>query len=135
MKKQFIIYPFLFAIHPALFLFSHNIQEVSYSQALITIVIMLVFTLLLLSLLKLIFKNDKKAGIVTFIFLVLFYSYSYVWQAGFIRHMYLLLLWGATFICGAYFIVRTRRDLNKLTTFLNIVAFSLIALAFIMQVN
>lgn len=131
MKKQFIIYPFLFAIYPALFLFSHNIEEVSFSQALITIVIMLVFTLLLLSLLKLIFKNDKKSGIVTFIFLVLFYSYSYVWQIGFIRHMYLLLLWGAIFICGAYFIMRTRRDLKNLTTILNIVAFSLIATSFI----
>lgn len=140
-KKSFILHPFLFAIYPSLFLFSHNLdQGVSYSEIIIPSVIALCFTLLLILLSGFIFKNSNKAGIFVFIILFLFFSYGHVhiltegWRiGGFLigRNRYLLLTWGILFICATYSLKKARRNLYKLTNFLNIVALSLIFISLI----
>jgi len=135
MKKPFIIHPFLFAIFPILFLFSHNIDRaVSFSETLLPVAIALGFTLLLVLLSRLILRDNKKAGIIVSIFLVLFFSYGHVhdmmWGRLFIgKHRYLLPTWGILFACGAYFTIRTRRDLRNFTSILDIVAFSLVVVS------
>ena len=134
MKKPFVVHPFLFAIFPILFLFSHNVEQVSFSEILLPSAIVLGFTLLLLLLFRLILRDNKKAGIVVSIFLVLFFSYGHVyamirgWQIG---NKYLLLTWGMFFTCGAYFTIRTRRELHNFTNIFNIVAFALVAISLI----
>ena len=66
------------------------------------------------------------------IFLVLFFSYGYALGAiggwgthgGLLptRWVILSIVWVILFICGAYFVIKTRRALDVLTTILNIVA-------------
>lgn len=140
MKKPFVIHPFLFAIYPILFLFSHNIRQTSFSQILLPLAIALGFTLLLLLLAKLILRDNIKAGIVVSIFLVLCFSYGHVysminvWQiGGFVigRHRYLLPAWGALFSYSAYFIIRTRRNLHNFTSILNVMSLSLVVISLI----
>lgn len=140
MKKLFIIHPFLFAIFPILFLFSHNIGQVSFSAILSPSAIVLGFTLLLVLLLRLILRDSNKAGIIVSIFLVLFFSYGHIYSLGltwhmedfFIgRHRYLMPIWGIIFLCSAFFIIRIRKNLRNLTNILNITALSLVAISLI----
>lgn len=140
MKKPLIIHPFLFAIFPILFFFSHNIEELSFSETLVPTVIMLGFTLLLVLLSRWILSDNQKAGLFVSIFLVLFFSYGHAydviqgWQIdGFAigRHRYLLFTWGMLFACGAYLAIWTRKDLHNFMNFLNIVAASLVMISLI----
>lgn len=136
MKKSFVIHPFLFALFPILFLYSKNIYQVSFSQALVPSAIVLGFTLLLVSLSGLILRDSKKAGIMVSLFLVLFFSYGHAYElkkiGSFVidRHRYLLPIWGIFFTCGVYLIIRTHRDLRNFTNILNVMAFSLVVISF-----
>ena len=88
MKKSFVIHPFLVAIFPILFLASHNVEQISFSETLLPSAIVSVFTLLLLLLSGLILRDNQKAGILVSVFLLLFFSYGHVhamiqgWQIG-----------------------------------------------------
>jgi len=134
MKKSFIIHPFLFAIFPILFLFSHNVDQVSYSELLLPSAIVLGFTLLLILLSRSIFKDNNKAGIIVSLFLILFFSYGHVRDliiASFTpgKNKYLLIAWGLFFTYGAYLTIRTRRNLHNFTNTLNIVALSIVLIS------
>ncbi|MEA2016416.1 MAG: hypothetical protein U9O59_06925 [Actinomycetota bacterium] len=97
---------------------------------------MLGFTAIAAVLLWLILKKDgKKAGIVTSIFLILFFSYGRVYEqirgfkiGNFIigGHRYLLALWLILFILGAYFTIRTKKNLGNFSNILNVIAISLV---------
>lgn len=140
MKKSFVIHPFLLAIFPILFLFSHNINELSISQIVIPIAITISFTFLLWLLLSFILKDKEKAGLIVSLFLFLFFSYGHfhgaigslvgqgveIW-----RHKYLLLTWCILFTFGVYFSIETLRSLNNLTKILNVIAASLVVISLI----
>lgn len=142
MKKSPVIHPFLFALFPILFLFAHNVGQVSSSEILLPTAIVLSLTLLLLLLSGWILKSNKKAGIAVSFFLVLFFSYGHAfevvlnwWQIGRISldslHKYLLLSFGILFVCGVYFIIRIRRDLHNFTNILNVVAAFLVVISLV----
>lgn len=146
-KLLFVVHPLLFAAFFILALYSANVAEVSPSQIVIPLVAALGFALLLLLsallLIRLILRvrtsqksprqyqiwDLKKAAIVVSIFLVLFFTFGHVSNAivglG-ITYKVLLPIWGTLIICGAYFVIKTRRDLGKLTIILNIVAVTLV---------
>ncbi|MFH2012299.1 MAG: hypothetical protein ABIJ37_06330 [Pseudomonadota bacterium] len=140
MKKTLVIHPFLFAIFPVLFLFSHNIAYLEYFQTLLPAIVTLGFTILLLLFFRLILKDNKKAGIVVSIFLILFFSYGHIfnimqdWKVGsFVigRDSCLLLIFCILFAYGVYFIIKTHRTLHNLTHILNAVATFLIVISLI----
>jgi hypothetical protein len=86
MKKWFVIHPVLFALFPILFLFAHNMKEMSLGETLRPTVLVLSFTLLLWLVLALLSKNLRKAAIITSIFLMLFFSYGHILD--FLPHMF-----------------------------------------------
>jgi len=140
MKKSLIIHPFLLSIFPILFLFSHNIEQLSVDIIYIPTAVLLCFTLLFWSLLSLIFKDKKKAGLLISLFLLWFFSYGHIhslmkdlviWGFGIGRHRYVLFVWSIFLVFGAYFIIRTRRQLHNFTIFLNIIAASLVVISLI----
>jgi len=91
------------------------------------------------SLLSFIFKDKERAGLLVSLVLLLFFSYGHFYNAmenfHFIamvgRHKILLAVWGGLFVLGAYFSIKTRKDLHNITSLLNIVAVSLVALSLI----
>ena len=140
MKKAIVLHPFLFAIFAVLFLFSHNIEQVSFSDILLSLAIVLGFVLLLVLSLRLMLRHSQKSGIIVSLFLVLFFSYGQVYniiegkQIGIFligRHRYLMPLWGMLFICGIYFAIRILRDLHNFTNIMNTMAFSLVLISLI----
>ncbi|MEF9427351.1 MAG: hypothetical protein L0956_09360, partial [Candidatus Mariimomonas ferrooxydans] len=139
MKKTFTIHPYLFAIFPILFIYSHNIGQlsmISFSEVLIPLAIILGFTIITMVVFWLIFKRDMyKAGVVTSIFLILFFSYGRIYElivgfkiGNFIigGHRYLSVFWLILFIVGVFFTVRTKVNLRNLINILNIISVVLV---------
>ncbi len=129
MRKLFVVHPLLFAVFPILALYAYNVAEVSPSEIVLPTTIVLGSTVLLLLLCGFILRNLRKAGIVVSIFLVLFFSYGHVANAveGWgIDYKVLLPLWSLLIIFGAYLAIKTRRDLHKLTSILNVIALTLV---------
>ena len=138
MKNSLFIHPFLFAIYPILFLFSHNIEQVSYLQILLPSAIVLGPILLFVLLSRLITKDIAKLAIIISISSILFFSYGhiydlivdqYIWNFEIGRHRYLWLTWGLLLACTAYLIIRTRRSLHNITNILNIISLSLVIMS------
>ena len=135
MKKIFLIHPFLFALFPILFLFSHNFNQVPFSEIWLPTAAVLAMTVLLFFLGTLLLKNSQKAALATSLFLVLCFSYGHVlevlraWpmlEVVLRRSRYLFAFWCFLFLLVFYFSIKTRKNLNKLSVFLSLVAFFLV---------
>ena len=133
MKKRLIIHPILFAIFPIIFLYSHNINEMSIDQILIPIAIALVSFFILWVILSFILKNKIKAGVAITLLAVLFFSYGHFydllekWDFFIPKHRHLIpgLLLG--FGYATYFVKVSHRNFLKINNLLNIIAIVLIA--------
>ena len=136
-KKTLIFHPFLFAIFPILSLYSHNIAQVLFHQLLIPLAIALGLMLFLLLLFRLISRDNQKAGILTSVFLILFFSYGHVftimqnfwqemnaWDPA--SHINLMFTWIIIFIGTVYLILKTQKNLKNFTNILNLVSFFII---------
>jgi len=141
-NKNLIFHPFLFAIFPILSLYSYNIGEVVFRQTLVPLAIALGLMLFLLLLFKLVSRDNQKTGILTSIFLVLFFSYGHIftmmqkfWKEmnpwDFVSHINLLLTWIIVLIGAIYFILKTRKNLRAFTNILNLVSFFIVVLPMI----
>jgi Sulfatase len=118
---------------PLLFLYAHNMNEVSASQVLKLMLLLVPCVLLLWILLSLLLRNTLKAGMATTIFVILFFSYGRFydlvvkWDSTVFRHAYLLpaalLLWSYS----VYFIKIVKIDFGSTTKILNVVSVTLIS--------
>lgn len=138
MKKSIVFHPFLFALHPVLFMYAHNIEQVTFPEVLSPLGIVLAVTLALFGLLRLIYRDIEKAGVILSFFLIIFFSYSRLYQAvcqlqagGFIigRNRYLLAVCLFAICSCAFWLLRTRRPMGNLTRILNAVSIVLIAMS------
>ncbi|HLP60197.1 MAG TPA: hypothetical protein VK186_15265 [Candidatus Deferrimicrobium sp.] len=134
--KKFIFYPYLFAIFPVLFLYAHNINETRLSQVFPALAISLGFFLLLWWIFLWFLKDKSKAGIVTGVFILLFFSYGHLYDqlyyltsglnVGEVGHWIMvpvfLILWAVIF----WFLLRTQKNFNTAAGFLNIMALCLV---------
>ncbi len=124
-----ILHPFLVAVFPILFLFSHNISEVNASQTIFPLILNLVATLILLVLLNFILKDILKTALIVSTLIFLFYSYGHLLNFAIslnfsINDNYNLIIF--PFIVIILFsiilpILKTKRNLTKLSHFLNII--------------
>lgn len=135
MKKTYIVHPFIFALFPILFLFFENVDQTSFSEIFLPLVLTLSLTILLTVLTRFIIHNSEKAGILVSIILVFFFFYGHAynvvqdWQIGSIfigRLRYLLLVWILLFAICAYFVFKIKTNLQNFTKFLNIISLILI---------
>jgi hypothetical protein len=131
LKRSVVIHPFLLAVYPVLFLYSHNPGQVDFRETIAPFAIILGLTLPAWSILGFVFKNWKKSGIIVSLFLVLFFSYGYF--KTFLEGKEAILLmssaWIMLFIFGSFFTVTSEKNLTKATTILNVVASILITLS------
>ena len=132
--STFIIYPFLFAIHPILFLYVYNISETSANQVCMPMAVSILCTLLLWTLLSIILRSTFKAGLATALFLLSFFYYGHIyellerWEVFVPKHSVwlpgVLLAWG---YC-TYFIKISSWGFKNATSILNIIAIVLIGI-------
>jgi hypothetical protein len=139
MKKTFILHPFLFALSPILYFFSINKEELSpgNSDFLVALAISLLVTGIMWAVLSVILKNKQKAVVIVSLFVLLFFSYGHVrkllgefnLQIGsfnFGPDKTLLSAWGGILLLGSFLSFKTKKNLRTLTSFLNVVAISLV---------
>lgn len=129
-KKSIVIHPLLLAIYPVLFLYSHNIGQVAFREILAPSVITAGLTVTAWFILRAIFKNWKKSGIIASLFLVLFFSYGYfrAFLEGETATPLMLSAWIVLFMLGSFFTVRSKKDFAKATVILNVITSILIVL-------
>jgi len=138
MKKPISVHPFLFAAYPVLFLYAHNIRSATLGDALTSMALALGLALVLWAVLGLVLRHAQKAAIGASMLLVLFFSYGHVHSIidGIVvrgvdlsRPRYLLALWALLAALGFWTLLRTRRSLQSVTSFLNVVAIALVAMS------
>ncbi len=145
MKRLLVIHPFLFAIFPVLFLFARNIDEIPATDLLLPVLVLIAGTLILLFSSRFITKSYNKSGIITFFFLVLFFSYGHVnrliqslvmarldiGELHISTQFVLGPLWALLFIVGAVLVIKAHRDFSNSTKFLNVVAITVVVISLI----
>jgi hypothetical protein len=139
LKKYFLnwpgpVYVLLVAAFPVLYLYAHNIAETEFGDAALPLAVSLAGAMVLWTLLTLILRNARKAGIAVAIFLFFFFTYGRVYEvlenSGVFVPKHAHLLPVTLFIWGycVYFISRAKRDFRTTTTVLNVVAVALIVI-------
>ncbi|MGA9192895.1 MAG: hypothetical protein WBZ24_14280 [Anaerolineales bacterium] len=137
-KRQLIFHPWALAAYSILSLAAANIQQIPLSEALRPLVWSLVGSALLVGILRLLTGSWLKAGVVTSLFLLLFFSYGRAYDlvknaslGGVLlgRHRYLSLVWLVFLGSFSWWVWRAPADrLRPINSFLNIAC--LIAVAF-----
>ena len=133
-KKNIPWHPFLLAIYPVLALWSTNINDVSAEQIFRAIFLSLAIAACLIVVLRLVVRDWLKAGLMASVLLIAFFSYGHFYDVArgsglsplMVRHRLLLpmvfVLVGVLII----FIWRTRRKLDILATFFNVIGVALV---------
>jgi hypothetical protein len=124
------LYPFIFALHPVLLLYAHNIEQIRLPITYRSFAVTLLSTAILIFLLWVICRNWHRAALVTLLLVFLFFSYGHIYLSikhlfigEFLvgRHRYLIPLWTLTFICGCWIIFRKITSPEKFAQPLNVI--------------
>jgi len=135
-KKTLILHPFILAIYPILFYYNLNKHEIWFSETLIPMAALLFAALISFFLLKIIFRETTKAGILTSFILILFFSYEAIQTrvvdskiGGLILNFDPNLFWsyGILLILATTGLCFWGRKHRKVTGYLNVVSVVLIA--------
>lgn len=139
-KKPFAIHPFLIALWPVLFAYAQNAGVVPFSQAWRSIALLLGLALGILIPFALILHSAPRAAGVVSLFLALFLSYGYVydalWERGYgyaatKESLLLMIAWLLLFAGGTGLIFRIREKWDDITRILNIVGVTLILISLV----
>src|SRR5579883_2076043 len=131
MKKPLPFHPLLFALYPALFLYSRNSDQLPLRVVVAPALLLLAGALALWGLFALLLRGAAaKAAAVTSLFVVLFFLYGpvYALLLGAVKHRLLLPVFCLLFALGALALKRRRGDLAFLTGLLNVVSGTLVLL-------
>jgi hypothetical protein len=137
LKKSSAIHPILFAIFPILLIITSNLDEVIFTDAWYSFLIIIGITLLSWLLLNFLFKNKLKSGLFVSLGLLLFFSYGHflrmtnelgldVSNLPFSHHTYAIPVYFLMLLLGTIVIIKTKKHLKDLTALMNILAIVLI---------
>ena len=138
-RKLRNLHPWLFALYPVLFLYTHNMGEVVFLDIVPSLGIVFFIATLLWGAGRIVFRDSGKSAIAVSVIMILFFSYHYIytmlhniglrgysigqWKIG--VHTYLLLLCFIIFVIVFWRIKRTRQTLSQLSNIFNVIAFTL----------
>lgn len=126
---SFPFHPFLFSIYPALALFAYNVRQIEPVAAYRALLVSLLAVSGIFLLLLLAFRNLQKAGLLSSLMVVLFFSYGHIYNLlqtipflDLIAHQsFLALAWLALLGVGVWLILRKIHQLPLLSRVLNFV--------------
>ena len=120
-----IFHVFLFAIYPILFLYANNLGEVESVEIIRPLCVVLVLTLVLLVILRLIFKDYKLASVITSFFWILLFFYGAAYDAFYpvaISHFCLILIWLLIFYIYLRFVLLHRKLVKYTMVYFTIIS-------------
>lgn len=122
-----MVFPFLAAVYPIVALYAINLREmVPLDSLLVPILVALLATALVMGVLRIAYGDWQRAGALTLVLVVMFFTYGAAWAAvggglpG--EHITLLMVWGVLAVLASL-LVRTvgARRLRSVTPLLNLV--------------
>jgi hypothetical protein len=137
-KKFIIIHPILIALFPMFLIYFQNIHLLLLEGLIAPTLFILAVAIALWYGIKIILKNTIKSALLSSLYTFLFFSYGHVIiiiQSNLTQefaipiHVILLISYTVFVVLGTYYIVKTNRKLNNLTTIAN--AMSITALVFV----
>ena len=133
-KISFPFHPFLFVLLPPLVLFIGNINQLYPADLVLPTLFILIPIILMWLGFRLFFKSSTKSGLLVSLMVVLFFSYGTIFTklneiiVNFqISHTFFIFPFLGIFILGFLYCFKTKRKLNNITTILNVVVITLIA--------
>ena len=138
-KKFTVIHPILIALFPVFLVYSQNIHLILIQGIIFPILIILGITIAIWASIRLVLKNTRKSALLTSLYVFLFFSYgiifkileSNVTEEYFILiHALLLITYTSLVVFITYYVVKTRRKLNNITSTTNVVSITLLSLVF-----
>jgi Sulfatase len=127
--------PFLISIYPVIFLYSENPGEIRLAELLIPLAYLLGFGLYVFGSAFFFVKDLSKTSILVNIFLVMFYSYGYLYDAisrlvvGGMNNGYFLMFVLIVYVGIVFLVLRAKGSLLPVTVFLNAVALTLVLIS------
>lgn len=128
--KGFVFHPFLMAVYPILALLAHNIDQLKPASAYRSLLISIGFIGLLFLIYKAILRDWHRAGILSALTTLLFFSYGHFYQfirqeilfgSSLGRHRILLPVWFFLFVLGVWLAAKRIRNPHAITRALNII--------------
>lgn len=118
MGALIIIYPYLFAVFPVLFLYFNNLPRypIPLSETALPVLIMLMFTFVVVEGCSRLFRNHTKSSLIVSLFIILFFSYGRL-ETVFMRypeHITALFL-AVIFFSISYLVLTVRNTLTSLS--------------------
>lgn len=138
LRRLYVVHPFLFALFPVLFLFSHNLGQASLSDVVLPVSIILFAVSSLFLVLWFGTKDAVRAGFMVSLFVLLFFSFGhiryFVGDAAILgvaigRERYILLFLISIFALGAFALLKIKKNLFQLNKILNGVAAVLVVIS------
>lgn len=132
-------YPALFVLYPALFLFAHNIEETAFEALLLPMALTALVAGMVGLAARLAVRDRRKAALLTFISLFAIFSYGHAMNIlsgikGFPAAVPVAAsigAWIGVAVVLGFFVVRAKRPLTGLTSFLNLSVAILVVLALV----
>lgn len=135
-KRDRVLHPFLFALYPILLLYSGNVSELSVVDIIRPAAIDLAGAALLYFLWKLVLKDSYRAGILTALAVIMFFTYVRIYDLfvqavaigglGIGRHRVFLPLWCLIYLALVIWIARSRRGGQIVTRLANYLSLALV---------
>jgi hypothetical protein len=131
----FPVYPILFGLYPVLALAAYNISQIDLNLTYRSLLISLALAASLYGILWLIVRDWPRAAMISFLWLILFFSYGHVYMLlknqtvlGVLigRHRYVLAIWFGLAILAILMPIVKSRDLTSLTRSLNVISILLL---------
>ncbi len=137
--KSVVLHPILFAIYPVLFLYSFNIYNVPLRGLFLPLLVVPLFALALWLVLRFVLKSGIKAGFIVSLIIILVTFYGHIFnlitdslvEKSEITQILLVGLFLVLLGVGAYYFARTKRNLEKPTMVVNVIAISMIAIVLV----
>jgi len=129
MLRRLPFYPILFALFPILSIAAHNIQEIAVDASYRSLLFSLLMSLAVFISLQVLLGDWARAGLVTLIFLLCFFTYGQVYDKlqaisvfakSFFRHRILLPAYGVLAVCLTWLALKKVKQPAALTFWLNI---------------
>jgi hypothetical protein len=134
--RSSFLYPLLFAIFPILALWETNFSNMGSLDAIHALLVTIIAAIVLYFILKLITRNSIKAGLISTLILLLYFTYGQIllvikgapeWGPKIARHRFMLPLWAAILAIGVFLILKYWRKLTGLVLYLNLIGLFLLA--------
>jgi len=137
MKILNVLHTIIFAIYPFLFLFVHNLGEISLNNSLLPLISLITFSTLLYLCALFFVKDIQKTSFLISIFLLITFSWGHLYDAvdtlliREIRPRYTITSFMISYFILAVLVIRTKHSFKNITLVLNVISFSLILILFL----